>query len=86
MEMAISALMAVGAGNTKERKEQDNAKLSEFLNSPLRDKCRISSSVASQPDRKIKRLKNLLQSIILTDHLGLSVTLCRTPLRKSHLS
>ena len=33
VEMAISALLAVGVADTKERKERDSAKLAEFLNS-----------------------------------------------------
>ena len=35
VEMAISALLAVGVADTKERKERDSAKLREFLSSPF---------------------------------------------------
>ena len=35
LEMAISALLAVEALDKKERKEQENAKLREFLKSPF---------------------------------------------------
>ena len=37
VEMAISAFLAVEAVDKEERKEQENAKLAEFLNSPFRD-------------------------------------------------
>jgi hypothetical protein len=37
VELTISALLAVGVADTKERKDQDNANLREFLNSPFRD-------------------------------------------------
>ena len=37
VEMAINVLMAVGLEDTKERKEQESAKLAEFLKSLFRD-------------------------------------------------
>ena len=37
MEWAISALLAVDPVDKEERKEQENAKLKEFLNSSFRD-------------------------------------------------
>jgi len=36
VEIAISALLALEAVDKEERKEHDNAKLTEFLNSPFR--------------------------------------------------
>ena len=35
VEMAISALLAIGVTDTKERKERDRANLREFLSSPF---------------------------------------------------
>ena len=35
VEMTISALLAIGVADTKERKERDSANLREFLSSPF---------------------------------------------------